>query len=360
MSLPKYRTLAAPELEALKEVRRAFPSGHAFYRSAQLVSHLSYRGPHEVVGWYAGTAAVVLRRAEELGVAEGMELPVAMGIALGAVHNELRDARVDFGDDLADRIARLVADLEAAMGVDGKAYAGHGAHVEWPTIEWVRASADLTSGVPNGSPIVMRHFDDCKYWADTGESCVRASDAQMVELPACVDCVFQARLADNPRSGPRLGNEGGTQTTGIEIPMPSLLGVDETDVAALSRVRAEQRYLRQYLLGGASEAGCDLCGRLLPSSLLVAAHIVPRRELNGAQRLDFSRAAMLACALGCDALFEYGYLTVGSDGVVQAGKQSSAAVAVAVDELSGRKCTAFNENTAANFDRHAQMHADSW
>lgn len=66
----------------------------------------------------------------------------------------------------------------------------------------------------------------------------------------------------------------------------------------------QQGRLRGYLLAGRDAANCDLCGRRLPASLQVAAHIVPRSVSDEDHRKDFAAIAMLACNLGCDELFE--------------------------------------------------------
>ncbi len=236
--------------------------------------------------------------------------------------------------------------------------------VTWPTVEWVKVPVDVRTGLPNGSPIAMRHFADCDHWfrhddgSWVGEPPFLASDEQMASLPACKDCTYKAEHSGNERVGPRLGTTLPETAVGApDVPLPVLLDLDETDVTATVRVRREQSHLRKHLFAGETERKCALCGRLLPSSLLVAAHIVPRRNLDDAQRLDFASAAMLACALGCDTLFELGYVVVRDDGTVVEGKCATGALADAVGALGGRRCGAFNENTAANFHRHAELHA---
>lgn len=354
--MPTYRDLARSKLNTLMEMRKSLPVKHPVYRSSQLVSHLSYRGPHQDVRWLGGTTPAVIRRAEELEIVEGMKLPVAMGIALDAIRNELQRTRGDLGDELADRFQDLVTDLKSAMETGDDPANDHELHLEWPTIEWVKIPADLKTGLPNGAPIAMRHFADCKHWFEAGDPPFLASDNQMASLPACGDCIYKAKLSGNDQFGPRLGSREAPQSAEPPAPMPVLLDLDETDATATVRVRREQRHLREHLLGGSNEFPCDLCGRLLPSSLLVAAHIVPRRELNDAQRLDFTSTAMLACTLGCDTLFELGYLVICPEGTVQAGKRTTGAVADAVAELQGRHCSSFNENTSGSFARHAEMH----
>ncbi|AZS41868.1 hypothetical protein CVS54_03229 [Microbacterium oxydans] len=118
----------------------------------------------------------------------------------------------------------------------------------------------------------------------------------------------------------------------------------------------QQGRLRGYLLAGRDAANCDLCGRRLPASLLVAAHIVPRSVSDEDHRKDFAAIAMLACNLGCNELFEQGYLVVDSEGAVRAGRDiETVALQVVVEELVERLCTAHNTNTAADFARHHRL-----
>ena len=251
-------------------------------------------------------------------------------------------------------IAELISNLDLANGAEPV--------VAWPTIEWVKDPVDLNTGSANGSPSSMRHFADCHHWVRNadgnriGAAPFVASDKQMAALPPCKDCVAKAKRSNHVSMGPRLTTQSAEPTHDPETPMPILLDVDETDVTATVQLRREQSHLRRHLLGGAAEAACALCGRILPSNLLVAAHIVPRRLLDDAQRLDFASAAMLACTLGCDALFEFGYIVVNDDGTLASGRHKSDAVQDAIDELTGRRCSAFSPKTAVNFRHHAALH----
>ncbi|WP_435745434.1 hypothetical protein [Microbacterium sp. PMB16] len=124
----------------------------------------------------------------------------------------------------------------------------------------------------------------------------------------------------------------------------------ETDAVTIGRRRREQGRLRAFLLNGRSSAGCDICGRELPASLLVAAHITPRALSDDAQRGDFAAIAMLACSLGCDDLFEVGYIVIDEGGIARAGRPAeTAALLDAVTALVGLQCAAHNERTANQF-----------
>lgn len=130
----------------------------------------------------------------------------------------------------------------------------------------------------------------------------------------------------------------------------------ETDAATIGRRRREQGRLRGYLLGGRDVAACDICGRELPASLLVAAHIVPRSISDEDHRKDFGAIAMLACSLGCDELFELGYVIVDNTGLVRPGRPAeSEALQDVVDQLANRTCSAHSKRTAADFAKHATL-----
>jgi hypothetical protein len=145
----------------------------------------------------------------------------------------------------------------------------------------------------------------------------------------------------------------------------SLLGLPQgywddrdTDSQALARIRTEQGHLRRHLLNGRRSAPCALCGRVFPHRLLVAAHITARRFLTDAERRDFASAAMLTCTLGCDSLFEWGYVVVDPNGQFSAGRMpDTAALSDHVATLIDRRCAAHNDRTASRFEQHRQLHA---
>lgn len=99
-----------------------------------------------------------------------------------------------------------------------------------------------------------------------------------------------------------------------------------TDHWSLRKMRREQRILRGALGIGTGNGSllhqCGLCGRELPERLLVAAHIKPRNECSYAERIDIPNIGMAACTLGCDSLYEYGYITVSETGNILTCYQS--------------------------------------
>jgi len=128
---------------------------------------------------------------------------------------------------------------------------------------------------------------------------------------------------------------------------------DELDRTYKRAVRREQTHLRAALLGAknATHAVCALCGKNLPVGLLWASHIKPRSRCSDDEKRDIPNVAMLACTLGCDALFERGYVGVDSKGAISVSTAISGAMEVA-GHLLDRQCSAFTTARANYFAWH--------
>jgi hypothetical protein len=154
-------------------------------------------------------------------------------------------------------------------------------------------------------------------------------------------------------AGLEIGNGGDKEPDGA---WPSELYVGgPSDTLTLAAVRTEQRYLRnqQLQLRGSS---CSLCGHSYPDEFLVAAHIKPRSRCSEGERMDTRNVSMLACLFGCDALFERGYLIVGADGTIGAGKPGHGQVRDHLGYLFGRSCLAHDERSRDYFAWHREHH----
>jgi len=90
----------------------------------------------------------------------------------------------------------------------------------------------------------------------------------------------------------------------------------ELERTAQRAQRGEQTALKRRLLQG-STGQCALCGRSLPGTFLIAAHIKKRAMCSDDEKRDLANIAMLACTFGCDAVYEHGYVTVAPEGAVQ-------------------------------------------
>jgi hypothetical protein len=127
-----------------------------------------------------------------------------------------------------------------------------------------------------------------------------------------------------------------------------------TDSTAERKVRREQRLLRKALGLGKRSNTCALCGRTYPDRLLVAAHIKKRSDCSDQEKIDIPAVAMIACALGCDALFEHGYVVVNDEGVIEATRRSDSDehLREIIQALDGRRITGFNMESAPYFEWH--------
>lgn len=104
----------------------------------------------------------------------------------------------------------------------------------------------------------------------------------------------------------------------VPEPVEDAIDLDVLDSQRVTLARMEQSAARSLLLRGQSTAECAFCGRQMPASLLVAAHIKPRASCTDEEKRLIGVNVLALCKLGCDDLFERGYAEV-LDGVVVAG-----------------------------------------
>jgi hypothetical protein len=131
-----------------------------------------------------------------------------------------------------------------------------------------------------------------------------------------------------------------------------LTSLQATDQPVSALARAEADILRKYLFGSDTTSECDLCGRKLPTHLIVAAHIKPRASCTEDQRKDLN-VVMRACKLGCDDLFERGYITVDDTGTICATTNldsSPSDLKQFVQSLVGSACKAFSTANIQYFE----------
>lgn len=128
----------------------------------------------------------------------------------------------------------------------------------------------------------------------------------------------------------------------------------ESDRRAERLYRTEQRDLRNWLLS-ITDAECALCGRQFPDEFFVAAHIKKRANCTEEERHDVGNVAMLACALGCDKLFEEGYVGVGEQGQILVSPEvgyASHLQAYVKEHLEGRQVSWHTQGRAGYFAWH--------
>jgi hypothetical protein len=89
----------------------------------------------------------------------------------------------------------------------------------------------------------------------------------------------------------------------------------QTDGSAVRPTRLEHQYIVNHLFQKQPTGYCCICLNEYPRHLLVAAHIKKRSACSTKEKLDIKNIAAPMCRLGCDPLFEHGYIAV-KDGKV--------------------------------------------
>ena len=131
----------------------------------------------------------------------------------------------------------------------------------------------------------------------------------------------------------------------------------ETDGRAFSPTRNEHRYIVQFLFGNRKQATCSMCGNTYPRDQLVAAHIKKRKACSKKEKLDVENIATPMCKLGCDSLYEDGYISV-VEGKVTAhpSRITHTAIQLYVNSLVGNTCPAWSTKTKKYFIWHQKAH----
>ncbi|MFE2049707.1 hypothetical protein ACFXAS_14490 [Streptomyces sp. NPDC059459] len=131
----------------------------------------------------------------------------------------------------------------------------------------------------------------------------------------------------------------------------------ELERKAQRAARGEQAALKRRLLPGTT-GECALCGRELPGTFLIGAHIKKRSMCTDTEKRDLANIAMLACVFGCDALYEHGYVAVAPGGDIQTSPLANDVPEVAAyiqEKLASRTVTWWNEEREPYYDWH-RMH----
>lgn len=131
-----------------------------------------------------------------------------------------------------------------------------------------------------------------------------------------------------------------------------------TDTRTVRAARREQRWLKSALGIGTGNPHrlhpCGLCGRHVPERLLVAAHIKRRSECDESERKAFLDIAMPACLLGCDSLFEHGYIAVDQHGRILFANSDTIPPSLTFDLLGGKSAPAWNAKREPYFQWHRE------
>ncbi|MGW2598101.1 hypothetical protein [Streptomyces klenkii] len=130
----------------------------------------------------------------------------------------------------------------------------------------------------------------------------------------------------------------------------------EMNTFAKVLVRREQQKLRRKKFGSQpTELTCAFCERVLPPRMVRAAHIKRRSVANREEQLNLSNITA-ACLIGCDELFEHGYIFVNDGGFIEAGSQADVTedLKQAATNVAGRAVKDYNDASAPFFAWHRE------
>ncbi len=141
-----------------------------------------------------------------------------------------------------------------------------------------------------------------------------------------------------------------------EKEISKLLSSKCLDTVTSGTSRKEQSYLRKKLFHGIKTCKCGICNRELPIDMLITAHIKKRSECTFEERLDVDNIVMPMCKLGCDDLYEKGYLFVDEMGKVAINKNRMATPTLKslLASLDGTLCSHWNTKTKKYFEYHRE------
>lgn len=132
----------------------------------------------------------------------------------------------------------------------------------------------------------------------------------------------------------------------------ALKKLDKTDSKShTSKRRIEQQLLREFHMGK-KETICSLCHRTLPNELMVAGHIWERHKIKDEEVRKDPDVVMPLCKLGCDELFEKGFIFVDEEGriILNSRNTESAPIIQFAKQYKEKKCLHFNEKTKRFFN----------
>jgi len=136
-----------------------------------------------------------------------------------------------------------------------------------------------------------------------------------------------------------------------------LVNMEETDAEYSAVRRKEQNHLKKILFKEKKIAVCSICHKEYPVSIMVAAHIKKRAVASPEERTDYN-IVMPVCKMGCDELFERGYISVCDGKVVGLNKKpSSRSLTEYISAIKDNVCSFYNEDRKEYFRWHHNHHS---
>lgn len=125
----------------------------------------------------------------------------------------------------------------------------------------------------------------------------------------------------------------------------------------LIEYRREQNEIRKQIFGDSSISECSICRKTYPIGLIWASHIKKRSICDDHEKGDISNICVPMCKMGCDDLFEKGFIVV-KDGLIKINetKTFTPDLKDKVNPLLGTQCTVWGEKNKTYFEWHYDHH----
>ncbi len=136
-----------------------------------------------------------------------------------------------------------------------------------------------------------------------------------------------------------------------------LLALPNTDLDVQTKGRREQWLFQKWINGNKKLNTCGICLKEYPVEFITAAHIKKRSECSYEERTNLN-IVMPMCRMGCDQLYEIGYISVSHGKVISLHKMTtSAAVDGYLKNIVGNQCPYYTEETIQFFEAHIKFHS---
>ena len=127
-------------------------------------------------------------------------------------------------------------------------------------------------------------------------------------------------------------------------------------IKSQAKIRLEQDVFTEFLFSDCSNSKCAICSRSYPNSIMVAGHIKKRSLSSDIERRNLNNV-MPVCKMGCDDLFERGYIYINKKGRIKRNdeKEITSDLKQYLDSIVDKKSWFFNKKNAIFFDQHRNL-----
>lgn len=127
-------------------------------------------------------------------------------------------------------------------------------------------------------------------------------------------------------------------------------------IKSQAKIRLEQDIFTEFLFSDCSNSKCAICSRSYPNSIMVAGHIKKRSLSSDIERRNLKNV-MPICKMGCDDLFERGYIYIDKKGFIRRNneKEITSDLNHYLNSIVDKKSWFFDKDNAIFFEQHRNL-----